>query len=367
MRGPRQWLLFSAVWVVLALLGAAEAYLGFMLSEKPVPLLGLVRRQFESWGAWGIVATGILAYARFLRSHVSRFPVWLTAHFAGAAVACTCYAMIYAGLVNGQPSILEKTILEFHKVFMVTLAHSAVFGLIVYWAIVGCYHGLSIYHRLRDREGRARELERQLTQARLDALRAQLHPHFLFNTLHTISSLIHSRPETADRIVVRLSELLRASLDRPAEHEIPLDEELGFLDRYLEIEQARFGDRLTIDREIAPGVGRALVPALILQPLAENAVRHGIEPRAEPGRILIAARAAGQNLELLIRDNGPGLPPGDGSARREGIGLSNTRSRLAQLYGENHRFELNAAPGGGIEVRLSFPLQHARPTQPTPA
>lgn len=366
MRNWRHWLLFAAVWAVLAGLGAAEAYLGFMISEKDVPLLGLARRQLESWGAWGLVAVGILAYAQFLQSRVRSLSWWVVAHMAGAAIACTAYATVYASLVHGQPSILEPIELRFRKVFTITLAHSAVFGLIIYWATVGVFHGIGIYRRLRDREHRARDLERQLTQAHLDSLRAQLHPHFLFNTLHTISSLIHSRPDTADRIVVRLSELLRASLDQSAHHEITLREELAFLDRYLEIEQARFGDRLMVERQFEPETADALVPALILQPLVENAVRHGIEPRAAAGRIVIRARRFGETLELAVHDNGPGIDTQATGPRRQGIGLSNTRSRLNQLYGEAQAFELNAPASGGLEARITLPFRHAR-QQPTNA
>lgn len=359
LHGWRQWGLFVSLWIVLAILGAAEAYLGFMVSQKEVPLWGLVRRQFESWGAWGLVSVGILTYARWLQGSPRSLRRWLAWQFLGAAVACVSYSMLYALLVHGQPSILEPVTLSFKTAFPITLAHSSVFGLMVYWALVGGYHGLQLYARLREREREAADLERLLAQARLDVLRAQLHPHFLFNTLHTVSSLIHSRPETADRVVVRLSELLRASLDQGAEHEIPLRRELDLLGRYLEIEQARFGDRLSVVQHVDPGVLDVSVPALVLQPLAENAVRHGIEPRSSPGRIEIRARACGDQLELVLQDNGGGLQPESGARRREGIGLSNTRARLQQLYGDRQQFELNVPPEGGLEVRMRLPLHHA--------
>lgn len=359
LHGWRQWGLFVSLWIVLAILGAAEAYLGFLVSQKEVPLWGLVRRQFESWGAWGLVSVGILTYARWLQASPRSLRRWVAFQFLGAGVACISYSMLYALLVHGQPSILEPVTLSFKTAFPITLAHSSVFGLMVYWALVGGYHGLQLYARLREREREAADLERLLAQARLDVLRAQLHPHFLFNTLHTVSSLIHSRPETADRVVVRLSELLRASLDQGAEHEIPLRRELDLLGRYLEIEQARFGDRLSVVQHVDPGVLDVSVPALVLQPLAENAVRHGIEPRSTPGRIEIRARACGDQLELVLQDNGGGLQPEAGIRRREGIGLSNTRARLQQLYGDRQQFELNVPPEGGLEVRMRLPLHHA--------
>jgi len=185
----------------------------------------------------------------------------------------------------------------------------------------------------------------------------QLNPHFLFNTLHTISALIHENPEDADRIVARLSELLRVSLEQSDTQEVPLRQELSFLERYLQIEQTRFQDRLAVEMEVEPGLDHVLVPSLILQPLVENAIRHGIEPREDTGRVKIAARRLDGMLELKVSDNGPGLSESEIAPNREGVGLSNTRSRLSHLYGANHRFDLTPASGGGLEARLLIPCR----------
>jgi LytS/YehU family sensor histidine kinase len=281
---------------------------------------------------------------------------------AGGVVASVLYSALYSALVHGQPSIQKPVILQFQTAFPITLIHSSALGLLVYWLVVAAYHGLGFYAELQVRERQAAVLEQLLTQARLDALKAQLHPHFLFNTLHTVSSLIHSRPETADRVVIRLSELLRASLDQGAEHEISLRQELGFLDRYLEIEQARFGDRLRVDRQIDPAALDLLVPSLILQPLAENAVRHGIGQRSQGGCLRVSACVKPGHLELSLADNGPGMGRDPVSERQGGIGLSNTRSRLVQLYGQQQRLELNVPAGGGLEVRLILPLRPSTPS-----
>ena len=358
-RGWGSWGLYGLIWVILALLGAAEAYLGFMVAEKSVPLWGLIRRQLESWGAWGLVGIGVVGYAQWLRARAIGRGGWILAHMLGGFVASVIYSAIYSALVHGQPSIQEPVILQFQTAFPITLIHSSALGLLVYWLVVAGYHGLSVHSRLQLREREAVELERLLTQSRLDSLRAQLHPHFLFNTLHTVSSLIHSKPDLADRVVVRLSELLRASLDQGARHEIPLGRELAFLDRYLEIEQARFGDRLRVERAVDPGALELMVPTLILQPLVENAVRHGIERRGQGGRLMIVARVGEGALELTVRDNGPGLGVDATHPGRERIGLSNTRARLQQLYGKAHRFELNVPEDGGLEVRLILPIRHA--------
>jgi LytS/YehU family sensor histidine kinase len=217
--------------------------------------------------------------------------------------------------------------------------------------------GWHYHQRNRERELQASALATELVRTRLDVLRMQLNPHFLFNTLHTISALIHESPEDADRIVARLSELLRVSLEQSDTQEVPLREELAFLERYLEIEQTRFQDRLAIEMEIDAGLDDVLVPSLILQPLVENAVRHGIEPRENTGRITIAARRLEAMLELKVSDNGPGLSETEMAPRREGVGLSNTRSRLLHLYGAKQQFELTPAPGGGLEARLLIPCR----------
>jgi len=213
------------------------------------------------------------------------------------------------------------------------------------------------YQRSRERERQASALATELVRTRLEVLRMQLNPHFLFNTLHTITALIHERPEDADRIVARLSELLRVSLEQTDTLEVPLRQELSFLDRYLEIEQTRFQERLAVERQIESGLDNVLVPSLILQPLVENAIRHGVEPREDAGRVKIAARRLDGMLELKVSDNGPGLPEAEPAPRREGVGLSNTRSRLSHLYGANHRFELTPASGGGLEARLLIPCR----------
>ena len=185
----------------------------------------------------------------------------------------------------------------------------------------------------------------------------QLNTHFLFNTLHVISALIHENPEDADRIVARLSELLRVSLEQSDTQEVPLRQELSFLERYLEIEQVRFQDRLAVELDIESGLDDILVPSLILQPLVENAIRHGIAPREDMGRLKIAARRLNGMLELKVGDNGPGLPETEVASHPEGVGLSNTRSRLSHLYGANHQFQLTPAPGGGLEVTLLIPCR----------
>jgi LytS/YehU family sensor histidine kinase len=211
--------------------------------------------------------------------------------------------------------------------------------------------------RYRQGELHAAQLSAQLAQAQLHALRTQLHPHFLFNTLNAIAALVHRDPEAADRMIARLSDLLRLTLEGLGVQQVRLAQEIEFLKGYLEIEQARFGERLKVEMQIAPELLAARIPYLILQPLVENAIRHGIAPCSQAGRVVIRAESEKGMLVLEVRDNGPGLATGSGTPVRQGMGLTNTRTRLEKLYGEHQRFEIKNGSNGGFVVTLAFPFQ----------
>jgi two-component system LytT family sensor kinase len=232
-------------------------------------------------------------------------------------------------------------------------------NIVYYWLLVGVGHGLRWYRYYRQRESDAAELGRRLVQAELHLLKSQLHPHFLFNTLHAISALMHRDVRAADRMLARLSQLLRVALDYSGTHEVSLQEELDFLEPYIEIEQVRLGDRLNVTMDIEPATLDAKVPHMILQPIVENAIRHGIAPRASPGSIAISARTDGDLLVLEVQDDGPGLAPGRTAAG--GLGLANTRARLAQLYGDRFSFDPHNG-GGGFRVRMRIPYRSVRST-----
>jgi len=241
----------------------------------------------------------------------------------------------------------------------------AKFNIPIYWIIVSLVHTLSFYRRSEEREHKALELEARLADAKLQALRMQLHPHFLFNTLNAIATLIHKDPHAADEMITNLSELLRATLDT-SEQEIPLRQELDFLGRYLEIQQVRFGERLRVEKEIDAAALDALVPTLILQPLVENAIRHGIEPNPAAGAVTIRAQLNEIGaLHLTVRDSGGGLKPTDKSS--SGIGLTNTRGRLQELYGNRARLVLNSEADGGFAVEMEIPFHEQSHLQTKPA
>ncbi len=256
----------------------------------------------------------------------------------------------------------------FAAAFPGTALSNVLFSELVYFGIVAAVlaydasrAAAEARERAREREVRAAQLEGQLAGSRLEALRMQLNPHFLFNTLHAVSTLMDSDVRAARKVIADLSRLLRVALDRVSEPEVPLDDELDFLGHYLAIEQARFRDRLVVDVRAEPGLGDALVPNLLLQPLVENALKHAVAPRAEGGRVEVSVRrepapaqAGGDTLVLTVADDGPGLAPGADNGR--GVGLRNTRERLAALYGEAHTFTLLPRATGGLvaEVRLPF-------------
>jgi signal transduction histidine kinase len=223
------------------------------------------------------------------------------------------------------------------------------------------YAGVAIVEytrRNRRREWEAATLERQLTEARLAALKMQLNPHFLFNTLNMISSHVHERPDVAEAMLERLSDFLRLTLRRSTVQEVPLGEELAFLDAYLDIMKARFEERLAVEIDVDPEARKVLVPHLILQPLVENAVTHCMAEPGKQGRIRVAAGRAGHRLRLTVEDNGPGLDPARGTtgeAPERGVGLTNTAARLQHLYGEEQRLELVNRPGGGLRLELEVP------------
>jgi two-component system, LytTR family, sensor kinase len=256
----------------------------------------------------------------------------------------------YLQMLRGGTPDLETTILDS---FLRTLDQI----LPVYWALIGLQHAVDYYRQARVKDVRSARLETRLMESQLQALQQQLHPHFLFNTLHAISTLVHKDPEKADLMVERLSDLLRVTLRKVGVQEVELAEELEYLRAYLDIEQIHFGNRLRVEYRIDAAAMDVLVPTLILQPLVENAIRHGLEPMVRPGTLRIDAQADGDTLWLRVRDDGAGLPKT--WKRREGVGLTNTRSRLERLYSEEAAITVRDNPGGGVLVDVYIPLRRS--------
>jgi two-component system, LytTR family, sensor kinase len=282
---------------------------------------------------------------------IAHIAVHLLASVIFTAVGITLFTAISPFTVYGNPPDPAR----FYPRLKTLLVFQFHLDLLRYWGFIAVEHTISYYRQFRERELAASQLRADLSEARLEVLKRQLHPHFLFNTLNSISVLMFEDVKLANRMLLRLSDLLRAGLTEDSPHEVSLEHELRFLERYLDIERIRFGERLTVDVDVDPTALGASVPNLILQPLVENAIRYGVASIDRPSTVSIRAAKEGDALRLEVRDDGPGLAR---NAKR-GVGLSNTEARLKQLYGTEQRLDFSAPDGGGLLVRMSIPFRVA--------
>jgi sensor histidine kinase YesM len=310
--------------------------------------------------SWAALTPAMLYLARrypFTRNNWARpLLIHSLAAVASSVFAITVYVLLRKLLLWNDPAAASP-ITSFKRI-IISEIHA---GILIYISVIGISYAIGYYRKYRERELKAAQLESQLAQARLDALRKQLQPHFLFNTLNTVSILIDEDTKAARNMLVRLSDLLRATLDRSKAQEVSLKQEIEFIEGYLEIERTRFQDRLTVEMEIDPNALNARVPDLILQPIVENAIRHGIAPRAASGVIGIRAARLNGSLRLEVRDNGGGMRGEGLKAGSGGVGIANTRARLAHMYGADHRFEMRNLAGGGLLVDITIPFHTDAP------
>jgi hypothetical protein len=341
------------VWMLLAALLARRRVLSFRLGAGALGFGPTFVEHLLSFALWALFTLPILALAR-------RFP--LIERPIGRALAVHLVCGLGVAFAHLQLDTFLLGQLPWNAIEPTGPLGGFGDELLVYAAIVGGWNALAAYRRSRERALRAAELELQAAQLReglasaeLATLRTQLNPHFLFNTLNTIAVLMTEDVAAANRMLLRLGELLRASLASTRAQEVALRDELEFVRGYLEIEGARFQDRLDVHIDVEPAALDARVPSMLLQPLVENAIRHGIAPRVEGGTVEIRARRLPGAVELVVRDDGLGLEaPGQPGS---GVGLANTRARLAQLYGAAHRFELADGEEGGLVVTIVIPTE----------
>jgi two-component system, LytTR family, sensor kinase len=346
---------------VATLLGAFSTFQAYqfvrLFSEHKQPLFSLAVMNFSFWYGWALLAPVVLWVAR-------RFPlergVWkrsVPVHLVAVLVLIFLHVAFTEWVFVSVPGSGWQGRLTWWDRVGRNFIMNFDWEMMTYGAIIGFSHAANYFRQAQDRTLRTSQLETRLAEAQLQALQRQLHPHFLFNTLNGISALMHRDVHAADRMLVQLSELLRMALDRRSAQEVPLTNDLEFLGKYLEIEQARFGDRLAVRFDIDPDTLDALVPNLLLQPLVENSVRHAVAARSEGGFVEVVARRAGEVLELKVRDNGPGLPKERAPSPPRGLGLANTRSRLEHLYGASQRLQFSETPGGGLTVTVIIPFR----------
>jgi two-component system, LytTR family, sensor kinase len=354
---PLRWIFAAATAFGTFSTAEAVAYHLFVAKSDSIPWAIVSSLNFSYWYIWAILTPPILwvarrypfdrhAWGRFIAVHSVGVFAFTFAHSAASAYA----RVLSIEHLSDRAPVLFSTALRDR--FVLNFDYEAM----TYWFLVGISHALAYRRESDERSITAANLQARLAEANLETLQRQLHPHFLFNTLHTISALIHRNADAADAMLARLSDLLRLTLNRVRVRQLPLKEELDFIQKYLEIERARYGDRLRVVMDIDPAVLDAAVPSLVLQPLVENALRHGIGPKVGGGRLDIIARADGDRLCLIVRDDGYGVPEDELDALNEGVGVSNTRSRLLHLYGDQHRFEFRTPRAGGLEVTVAIPL-----------
>jgi signal transduction histidine kinase len=344
---------FLLLWSLIGLAFAGQFYLSSSLIGRSITWTQAISYSLADWYVWAVLSVPIARLARRVPAD-PRTP-WRTAgiHLLAALGFALAYVVLRALVGQAHSWFLDEGA-TFAEIFVPLFVKTYPFNLLIYGVIVSVTHALDYYRKYHERTVQALELEKHLTEARLQSLLRQLKPHFLFNALNGIASLMYSDVAAAERMLVRLSELLRQTMAQTGAPLTPLKAELSFLERYLEIERIRFRDRLTVEFAIDPATRDAQVPSLILQPLVENAIRHGIEPQMRTGRITLRSALEGENIILTVTDNGGGMPLG--GFKREGIGLANSRARLAELYGDEQKFEMFNQPEGGLSVRLTFPF-----------
>jgi two-component system, LytTR family, sensor kinase len=347
-----------STWLAVAVFFSAQNLLVGAARHRPFDWQWDVYHEFVYALTWAAFSPLVLAAGRRWRLGAGASRRTIPRHLGlmlalAPAQIVTTYTLHYLGLV-----LVGRDPHTALGAFLYSLQSGIVWGTLTgflyYWLILGVQAAFVYQRMYQEQRVAAAELEGRLTEARLEALRLQLHPHFLFNTLNAISAFVPADPDRAQRMIAWLGELLRRTLNGGSVPELPLSRELDLLAPYLEIQRIRFGDRLTIDLNIPDDAAEALIPSLMLQPLVENAVEHGVKRTADGARVCLSAERTGDMLRLEIADNGPG-PTG----KRDGVGLANTRARLAGLYGTAYRFELRAVETGGTLVRLELPFRTA--------
>jgi len=357
-----RWTHWIAAILLWSALGVLFALPGLSSSNWSRALLG----HLAQWWSWGLVTPLIFWIDARLPFKESQLGRCILAHLPTSVALTILYFYVFMAMRAlfglGAWNVLTN------PRSLATAFQGLLWNWVVYWVIFGVIQTFRYYEHYLASELRLERMERSFSQARLNALRMQLDPHFLFNALNTISSQVERDPRLARTMIEHLGDLLRLSLEARDRQEIPLAEELAFLDHYVAIQKIRFADNLRIEIQVPPEVKYALVPCLIVQPLVENAIRHGISHRAAGGTVTVTAEQGPNQLEIRVTDDGVGLPPGLTLETSSGMGLSVTRERIVGLHPDgNSSFSVRPLAGGGTEVEISLPLRFAgeRASDPT--
>ncbi|SEU38830.1 Histidine kinase [Myxococcus fulvus] len=350
--------LLMLVYAVPGVIAALHTWVYAQAKDPSYSFTRALLVQLPPWQYWAFATPVVLGLGRRFRLERGVWPRALAVHVAALAVLMVPYVTLiyFVSRAAGEKWLAETSLGQMLPLMM---AKHVITSLLIYGTLVAIGYAVEYHRRYREGELAQSQLETRLAHAQLDVLRAQLHPHFLFNTLNAISVLVRKQDTAGSiRMLTGVSELLRMTLNSTGRQRVPLHEDLDFLERYLDIEQTRFQDRLQVVRAIDPVTLGALVPSLILQPLVENAIKHGLAVRAGSGCVELHASREGTRLVLEVLDDGPGLAPG-WERQDGGIGVANVRARLQQLYADRHVFSLENRTEGGVRARLELPFQSA--------
>jgi two-component sensor histidine kinase len=338
-------------WTALGVFSSLELHIESSFSPRKDTWLHSLFLEITFTTICAALTPAVLWLAR--RFRIDEKPYWRNASVH--VIAGILFTIISKSIWTPAVYMLDGRPLTWMKFFW-SIIYSFDYCVVLYWMVVLASYLVDYYRRYHQGLLDASRLNTELAQAQLRWLKSRLHPHFLFNALNTISALVREDPSAAEKMIARLSDLLRLSLRESGVQEVTLGQELDYLNLYLDIERARFAERLAIEFNIEEGTEDALVPSLVLQPLVENAIRHGIAPRLRSGRISIAASRHGSRLCVRISDDGVGLKNSPDTPVTEGVGLSTVRGRLERLYGRSQSLILRSAPAGGVEVVVSLPF-----------
>jgi signal transduction histidine kinase len=349
-------ILVAGVATALGIFSTFQAYNYVRLfTDGPASFPTLMVLNMTFWYVWALLVPAMVWVARRFRFSRSAWLKPAAIHVAGVVFFVFLHATLTVTLRGPILTWMGRDWSwwpAFQQLFFLNFD----WEMMVYWGVIGMSYAFDFNRDAQEQALTSAQLETRLAQAHLQSLQRQLHPHFLFNTLHTISALMHKDAEKADAMLAQLSDLLRLTLDQVGTQEVPLKEELDFMQKYIEIELTRFGERLQFRLDIDPETLDASIPNLLLQPLVENAIRHGIAQKVGGGRVEVCAKRIGAELCVTVRDTGPGLSQAKLSALNTGVGLTNTRSRLEHLFGGRHQFEFQEPAEGGLVVKIVIPF-----------
>ena len=356
--GRTKWILILCAWTIVGLLFTVREIVVARVHGGHINwvIVGVIELIY--WNVWAVCTPLVVALAKRFPLTGQRFVSHIAIHavtsFLMAPLGSVTAYFLSRGLLGLLFRMTDPGALRLLSTFTVSVLSMSFTGVLTYWLVVGLYQSIHFYQAAIERQTIAAQLETQLSHAELENLKSQLHPHFLFNSLHTIGVLMQEDVDAASHLLVSLGDLLRMALER-RENEITLQSELEFVSKYLEIEQTRFHDRLKVHMDVPTDLLGIYVPSLALQPLVENAIKHGISVDSAAGRLEIAAQRNNGRVWLRVRDDGPG--PATASRLRFGVGLTNIQSRLKQLYGDKASLELTGGDGRGCEAIITIPLR----------